>query len=198
MENKTSNNKQNISTVKIVYLVIFLLLVGMIILYAGGTFVTPKVDNSKVVNNTKANNQVRNSADMTALNEIKSLESNVKNNPNDLTALLKLAHLLNDSGFYQKAIDNYNKYLEEESNNVDVIIDMGVCYYQLGNYDAAIKTMEKGITLNPKHQIAHFNMGIVSSAKGDHDNALKFWKKAIDINPTSNIGIKAKDLLDNH
>ena len=193
MENKINNSKQNISTVKIVYLVIFLLLVGMIILYAGGTFVTPKVDKSKVVNN-----QVHNSADMTALKEIKALESNVNNNPNDLTALLKLAHLLNDSGFYQKAIDNYNKYLEKESNNVDVIIDMGVCYYQLGNYDAAIKTMEKGITLNPKHQIAHFNMGIVSSAKGDHDNALKFWKKAIDINPTSNIGIKAKNLLDNH
>lgn len=194
MENKINNSKQNISTVKIVYLVIFLLLVGMIILYAGGTFVTPKVDKSKVVNNAK----VHNSADMTALKEIKALESNVNNNPNDLTALLKLAHLLNDSGFYQKAIDNYNIYLKKESNNVDVIIDMGVCYYQLGNYDAAIKTMEKGITLNPKHQIAHFNMGIVSSAKGDHDNALKFWKKAIDINPTSNIGIKAKDLLDNH
>jgi len=196
MENINKNIA--LSNTKIIYLVIFLLLVGMVILYAGGTFVTPKIDRTKVENNTSTNDNVHNSADMTALNEIKSLESMVSNNPNDLESLLKLSHLLNDSGFYQKAIENYNKYLEKNSTNVDVIIDMGVCYFQLGNYDTAIKTMEKGISLNPKHQIAHFNLGIVSSAKGDHDNAIKYWKNAVDINPTSNIGIKAQNLLDNH
>jgi len=198
MENRSKNSKQSLSTVKIVYLIIFLLLVGMVILYAGGTFVTPKVDKSNVVEKPSTNGNVHNSADMNALNEIKSLESMVNSNPNDLASLLKLSHLLNDSGFYQKAIDSYNRYLEKKSNDVDVIVDMGVCYFQLGNYDTAIKTMEKGIKLNPKHQIAHFNLGIVSSAKGDHDNAIKFWKNAVDINPTSNIGIKAQDLLDNH
>ena len=196
MENINKNIA--LSNTKIIYLVIFLLLVGMVILYAGGTFVTPKIDRTKVENNTSTNDNVHNSADMTALNEIKSLESMVSNNPNDLESLLKLSHLLNDSGFYQKAIENYNKYLEKNSTNVDVIIDMGVCYFQLGNYDTAIKTMEKGISLNPKHQIAHFNLGIVSSAKGDHDNAIKYWINAVDINPTSNIGIKAQNLLDNH
>jgi len=196
MENRNKNIA--LSNTKIIYLVIFLLLVGMVILYAGGTFVTPKIDRTKVENNTSTNDNVHNSADMTALNEIKSLESMVSNNPNDLESLLKLSHLLNDSGFYQKAVENYNKYLEKNSTNVDVIIDMGVCYFQLGNYDTAIKTMEKGISLNPKHQIAHFNLGIVSSAKGDHDNAIKYWKNAVDINPTSNIGIKAQNLLDNH
>lgn len=192
------NKNITLNNTKIIYLVIFLLLVGMVILYAGGTFVTPKIDRSKVVNNTSTNDNAHNSDDMTALNEINSLKSMVSNNPNDLGSLLKLAHLLNDSGFYQKAIENYNKYLEKNSTNVDVIIDMGVCYYQLRKYDIAIKTMEKGISLNPKHQIAHFNLGIVNSAKGDHDNAIKFWKQAVEINPTSNIGIKAQSLLDNH
>ncbi len=196
MENR--NKSIALSNTKIIYLVIFLLFVGMVILYAGGTFVTPKVDRSKVVKNTSANENVHNSADMTALNEIKSLESMVSNNPNDLESLLKLAHLLNDSGFYQKAIENYNKYLGKKSTDVDVIIDMGVCYFQLGNYDTAMRTMEKGISLNPKHQIAHFNLGIVSSAQGDHDNAIKYWNKAVEINPTSNIGTKAQSLLDNH
>ena len=196
MEN--TNKNITLNSTKIVYLVIFLLLIGMIILYAAGTFVSPKIDRSKVVNNTAPNDNVHNSADMTALNEIKSLETMVSNNPNDLGSLLKLAHLLNDSGFYQKAIENYSKYLEKNSTNVDVIIDMGVCYYQLRNYDTAIKTMEKGILLNPKHQIAHFNLGIVNSAKGNHDEAVKYWKKAVDLNPTSNIGTKAQSLLDNH
>jgi len=196
MEN--TNKKIALSSTQIIYLVITLLIIGMIILYAGGTFVTPKIERSKVVNNSVPNDNVHNSIDMNALNEIQSLESMVNNNPNNLGSLLKLAHLLNDSGFYQKAIDNYKKYLEKKSTDVDVIIDMGVCYYQLRNYDTAIKTMEKGIMLNPKHQIAHFNLGIVNSAKGNHDEALKYWKKAVDINPTSNIGTKAQSLLDNH
>lgn len=193
-----TNKNLTLSTTKTIYSIIFLLLIGMVILYAGGTFIAPKIDKSKAVDNTSTNEHVHNSADMTALNEIKSLESIVKNNPNDLATLLKLSHLLNDSGFYQKAIENYNKYLEKKSTDVDVIIDMGVCYFQLGNYDLAIKTMEKGILLNPKHQIAHFNLGIVSSTKGEHDNAIKYWKKAVEINQTSNIGIKAQNLLDNH
>ncbi len=192
------NKKITLSSTKIVYLVITLLLAGMIILYAGGTFVTPKIVRSEVVNNSMPNDNVHNSVDMNALNEIKSLENMVNNNPSDLGSLLKLAHLLNDSGFYQKAIDSYKKYLEKKSTDVDVIIDMGVCYYQLRNYDAAIKTMEKGISLNPKHQIAYFNLGIVNSAKGNHDEAVKYWNKAVDINPTSNIGTKAQSLLDNH
>jgi len=196
MENQNKNI--TLGTTKLIYLIIFLLIVGMVVLIAGGTFVTPKVDRSKVVNNTPTNNNVHNSADMTALNEIKSLETMVSNNPNDLGSLLKLSHLLNDSGFFQKAIESYKKYLEKNPTNVDVIIDMGVCYYQLRNYDTAIKTMEKGISLDPKHQIAYFNLGIVNSAKGNHDEAVNYWKKAVEINPTSNIGNKAQSLLDNH
>lgn len=196
MEN--TNKKIVLSSTKLIYLIIALLLIGMIILYSGGTFVTPKIDRSKVVNNAMPNDDVHNSVDMNALNEIKTLETKVNNNPNDLGSLLKLAHLLNDSGFYQKAIENYKKYLEKNSTDVDVIIDMGVCYYQLRNYDTAIKTMEKGILLNPKHQIAHFNLGIVNSAKGNHDEAVNYWKKAVEINPTTNIATKAQSLLDNH
>ena len=83
-------------------------------------------------------------------------------------------------------------------SSVDVIIDMGVCYYQVGDFNSAILTMEKGISLNPKHQIAHFNLGIVSSAKGDINKSKEYLKKAIKIDPNSDIGIKAQNLLDNH
>ncbi|MCF6268259.1 MAG: tetratricopeptide repeat protein [Melioribacteraceae bacterium] len=192
------NNNLALSTTKIIYLIIFLLIVGMVILDAGGTFVTPKTVYSNGADKSSANDHVHNSADMTTLAEIKSLENIVDNNPNDIESLLRLSHLLNDSGFYQKAIDSYKKYLDKKPTDVDVIIDMGVCYYQLKNYDLAIKTMENGISINPKHQIANFNLGVVSFANGDHDNAVKYLENAIDINPTSNIGINAKKLLDNH
>ena len=75
---------------------------------------------------------------------------------------------------------------------------MGVCYYQLGDTDSAIKTMESAVKMKPDHQIANFNLGIVNSAAGNHDKALEWWRKAVKIDPNSNIGKKAKDLLENH
>lgn len=189
------NNSKNISVVKLVYLVVFLLSLGMIILYAGGTFESPTVSNVKVSASVDHNHG---SANMNALSEIKTLEEKVLNNPNDLASLLNLAHLLNDSGFYEKAIINYKKYLLKNPQNVDVIIDMGVCYYQTGDYNSAIATMESGIKINPMHQIAHFNLGIVNSAKGDINKSDEYFAKAVKIDPNSDIGIKAKNLLDNH
>ncbi len=198
MNNEQKDNIKKLSVTKIVYLVALLSFMGMIILYAGGTFVSPKIVSVKATNNSANVDHNHNSADMTVLAEIKSLESKINNNPDDLNSLLSLSHLLNDSGFYEKAIKNYKKYLLKSPNNVDVIIDMGVCYFQVGDYNSAILVMEKGISLNPKHQIAYFNLGIVNSAKGDVNKSKEYLMKAIKIDPNSNIGIKAQNLLDNH
>ncbi len=192
------NNKE-LSVTKIIYLVIFLLVIGMVILLASDTFNTPKV--SPIVGNNTGqmnNEHVHNGADLSKLQEIKTLEETVAANPNNTDALLKLGHLLNDSGFYEKAIEQYKSYLKIKPNEPDVIVDMGVCYYQLGDTDSAIKTMESAVKIKPDHQIANFNLGIVNSAAGNHDIALEWWKKAVKINPNSNIGKKAKDLLENH
>jgi len=198
MKKESSNNLQKISLTKIVYFVFFLSFIGMIILYATGTFKVPTISPNKTIDNSVNVDHNHGSADLTVLNEIKSLEVEIKSHPENLGALLSLSHLLNDSGFYGKAIENYKKYLNKSPNEVDVIIDMGVCYFQLGDHDSAIKAMEKGILINPKHQIAHFNLGIVNSSKGDIIRSQEYFRKAIKIDPNSDIGIKAQNLLDNH
>jgi tetratricopeptide (TPR) repeat protein len=186
---------KTLAPIKIVYLIILLLFLGIVILVASGTFNTPKINSDKIDKPTKNDTS---SAKVTALNKLNSLENIVKNNSDDLKSLLQLAHLLNDSGFYNKAITNYKKYLEKDSTNVDILIDMGVCYYQLEDYNSAIKTMKKGVALNPKHQIANFNLGIVTATNGNNDEAVKYWQIAVNINPSSDIGKKAQNLLDNH
>ncbi len=198
MEENRENILKEFSATKIVYLIVALLLVGMVILYAGNTFRQPKVTSVEKVSNTKILDESNSSAEATILSEINSLEEKVNKNPEDLDALLSLSHLLNDSGFYKKAIESYNKYLVKIPDNVNVIVDLGVCYFQLGNYDSAIKTIERGISLNPKHQIAHFNLGIINSANGDIAKSKEYFKKAVKLDPNSEIGIKAQNLLDNH
>jgi len=195
---ESTNKSKEISYVKLAYAGLFLFIIGMLILFSSGTFSVPKIVDTN--NNFNSVNNVNNqsSVNLNSLEEIKLLEQKVNANPNDFKSLLSLSHLLNDSGFYEKAIQNYKKYLTKDSKNVDVIIDMGVCYFNLGDFDSAIITMEKGISINPKHQIGHFNLGIVNSAKGDKIKSQEYFEKAIKINPNSDIGIKAKNLLDNH
>jgi len=197
-----NENKENIpktfNTNYFIIIVAILVILGFIILYFSGSFSSVNISKQMNGNQLQQNNVTQQTSDLSALNEIQNLEKLLKQNPNDFDTLLKLSHLLNDSGFYNKAIKSYKKYLERFPNNVDVIIDMGVCYYQLQNYDTAISTMLSGLEINPNHQIANFNLGIIYSAKGQHNKAIEYWRKAYKINPNSDIGIKAKNLLDNH
>ncbi|MDP1994604.1 MAG: tetratricopeptide repeat protein, partial [Ignavibacteria bacterium] len=80
-------------------------------------------------------------------------------------------------------------------NNADVLVDMGVCYFDLQKYDEAIPLMEKAIKTNPVHQIAHMNLGIVNLAKGNIEKSKEWLQKAVAIDPNSEIGRKAKQLL---
>ncbi len=197
--NNDIKNSMKFSTTKIIYLVIFLFILGMVILFGSDTFNSPKAEPSVNSGQAQVTDQhVHNGADLSKLKEIKILEEDVASNPENSDQLLKLAHLLNDSGFPEKAIERYKSYLNMKPNEPDVIVDMGVCYYQISDYNSAIETMEGAIKIDPNHQIANFNLGIVNSAAGNHDEALEYWKKAIEINPNSDIGKKAKDLLEKH
>ncbi|RMD50044.1 MAG: tetratricopeptide repeat protein [Ignavibacteria bacterium] len=190
----TNSKELNFNT--IIYSLVGLFVVGAIILYVAGVFDSPApVQNSVGQNFTQNQNNPHAGVDLNALQNIRNLEAQVKANPNDLNALLQLAHLLNDSGFYQKAIDRYKEYLAKNPDVPDVLIDMGVCYYNLGNYEEALKAMQKGVKINPRHQIGLFNIGIVNSAKGNIAEAKKYWKMAYDVNPMADIAKKAMNLI---
>ena len=125
---------------KKIYLIssIVLILV-LIILFSSGVF-----DSSTGINNVNENENPNNNAgiDLNNLNTINELEAKVNANPADYETLLHLAHLQNDSRMYEKAIQNYKKYLESNPQNADARVDMGICYYNLGDYPSAIKEME--------------------------------------------------------
>ena len=197
---KTNSSKsriepKTISNTTILYIVVGVIIVGGIILFSSGTF-----DNPNFVSNgqQQAGQNFQSSStgpDLSSIQQISALEKAFKSNPNDYDTLLRLAHLLNDSRFYERAIKEYTKYLKKYPKKPDVWVDMGVCYYQLKNHSKAIEVMKKAIAINPKHQIANFNLGIVNFDAGNRQEALKWWKKAVAINPNSNIGQKAQKLI---
>ncbi|HQF43071.1 MAG TPA: tetratricopeptide repeat protein [Ignavibacteriaceae bacterium] len=156
---------------------------------------------SRVVNSVNQNEQqseTNSGVNLNSLQTINELEEKVKQNPEDQQSLLELAHLKNDSGLFEAAIQNYKTYLEKNPADADARVDMGVCYFNLRDYPNAIKEMETALKYVPNHQIAHLNLGVVNLSAGNLAKSKEWLQKAYDLNPTNEIGQKAEQLLKNH
>ena len=100
---------KEIDSKKILIIAAIVIVGGFIILLAAGVFDRP-VSSNVSTNVTQGQGS---GVDLNALQKINELEEKVKNNPNDKESLLQLAHLRNDSGMYEKAIEGYEKYLKD-------------------------------------------------------------------------------------
>ena len=160
------------------------------------------LDTTNVVNTPLDQNQQQmgssSGVNLNNIQMINDLEAKVKQNPEDYQSLLQLAHLKNDSGLFEAAIQNYKTYLEKNPKDADARVDMGVCYFNLQDFANAIKEMETALKYVPNHQIAHLNLGVVNLSAGNSEKSKEWLKKAYDLNPTSDVGIKAQQLLNNH
>lgn len=147
-----------------------------------------------------------------SIQDIENQQAKVDANPKDRVALLKLANMLHDASLHdsrllQRAIDAYAKYLTMDPADPNARVDMGICYFELARVDSdnapahlsrAIAEMKTAIQNNPNHQPAAFNLGIVNLNAGDMGEAAKWFAKAVAIDPNSDLGKRAKQLLEQH
>jgi len=144
--------------------------------------------------------------------EIDRLEKVVQANPTDAASLLHLANLLHDNGlrdtrYVGRAIEMYKRYLALNPDNPDARVDMGICYFELARtdsihsaqlYETAAREMEAAFASHPTHQTAAFNLGIVYLNAGKLDQSRTWLQKATQIDARSSLGIRAKELLEQH
>ena len=168
-----------------------------IILSTSGMFDSAPVTNVPVNQNQQQGN-VSSGVNLNNMQIINDLEAKIKTNPEDYKSLLELAHLKNDSGLYEAAIQNYKTYLDKNPKDADARIDMGVCYFNLQDFPKAITEMETALKYQPNHQIALLNLGVVNLSAGNLEKSKEWLKKAVELDPTSEVGKKAEQLLNNH
>ncbi len=146
------------------------------------------------------------------LDAIERLETQVRDNPTNDGAKLLLANALHDAGMHDprmlpRAIDAYKEYLKKKPDDPNARVDLGICYFELGKLDTtrkgslfsmAISEMESAMKTSPTHQPGAFNLGIVYLYAGNVKESNRWFKKAIDLNPESDLGKRAKDILDQH
>lgn len=168
-----------------------------IILLTSSMFDSAPLTNVPVNQNQQQGN-VSSGVNLNNMQMINDLEAKIKQNPEDYASLLQLAHLKNDSGLFEAAIQNYKTYLYKNPKDADARVDMGVCYFNLKDFPNAIMEMETAIKDVPNHQIAHLNLGVVNLAAGNLEKSKEWLKKAVELNPANDVGKKAEQLLNNH
>jgi len=117
--------------------------------------------------------------------QISMLEGIVAKEPDNRNAWVQLGHNFFDSDQPMKAIEAYDKALELQADDPNVLTDQGVMYRRLGWFDKAIKNFEAANKLNPNHQQSLYNLGIVYRYDlQDFPSAIKVWEQFIAINPS--------------
>ncbi len=193
----TVNKPKNLDSKKLFMISSILVAIVLVILFASGIFDRPEIPVEQNFSNSQTQQQ-SSGVSLEHVQKINELENTIKANPKDYQSILQLANLQNDSKMYQKAIENYKKYLEAKPKDADARIDMGVCYYSLQDYNTAISEMEKALKYAPDNQIGYLNLGVVNLAAGNVDKSKEWLQKAIKINPGSEMGKKAQELLNSH
>lgn len=110
---------------------------------------------------------------------LEKLKADVKNNPNDTAKVYQLANYLSQSHKPGDAVELYNSILKKDPKRVDVLMRLGLVYFQQHEYDKCESVTQKIITIQPNNSQAIYNLGAVKATQGKNDEAKKIWNDII-------------------
>lgn len=97
-----------------------------------------------------------------------------------------------DRGAYEIAISEYERALEFEPDNIDILINLGAVCLQKKRVEQAIKCFEKALSIDSKNSMALYDIGKAYMFKEDYRLALLAFKEALSVNPED---IEVKQLI---
>ena len=81
-----------------------------------------------------------------------------------------------------KAIEEYEKVINLDPNNVETHNNLGVIYKEQGNLDKALEHFQFVLTLSPGMDQVHNNLGVIHYLRGDYEEAVQEYQKALELN----------------
>lgn len=116
--------------------------------------------------------------------EIQRLRDYVAANPNDAEAVLTLANMNFEISNWGRARELYEQYLKLKPQSPDVMSDLGVALFNLGDHRAAIAQFHQAQSLAPDHWRSLYNEVIVLAfGLQDHAEADKVLRKLRQMQP---------------
>lgn len=93
---------------------------------------------------------------------------------------------------YKRAIDYYQRGLELNPDDIDMLNSLGMAYYSSGQYQQAINTYKKAVDIDPENPDIFGRLAAAYTRAGSNEEAIAAYKKAIDIgskNPDTLLGL---------
>lgn len=93
---------------------------------------------------------------------------------------------LQQRGLFDHAIEEYEKALRLDPENLDILVNLGAACLQKGLAERAIKTLNQALTRDAKNTLALYNLGKAYLYREDFESALKSFQRAYEIAPSDN------------
>jgi len=100
---------------------------------------------------------------------------------------------------YNRAIEDFDKVLVIEPDNVEALIARGDAFSQLGNSGRALADLNRAVTLAPNNAVAYVALGLAESRRGNRTAAMQDYEAALKRDPRrvdALVNIAALQLLD--
>jgi tetratricopeptide (TPR) repeat protein len=87
------------------------------------------------------------------------------------------------TGDYPGAVRSYQRGLDVEPENVELLNALGFSLFQQGKSEEAVVALEKALAIDPKHAKAHNNMALASIDIGEFELAEAHYRESLAIEP---------------
>jgi tetratricopeptide (TPR) repeat protein len=88
-----------------------------------------------------------------------------------------------ENGQFEEAIGEYEAALAAEPDNVSVMINLGVAYYNTGQFQQAVTQYQRALDIAPDEADVHSNLAATYVQVGDLETALQEYQAAVALQP---------------
>lgn len=106
-------------------------------------------------------------------------------------ALYARALLVQNQGYGDSAMIDYDRILKSKPDHVDATYNKGYVHLLEKRFDEAIVWFSKAIQIDPKNHRAYHNRGLSYELKGDSKLAAKDYKEALKLEPGFDLALKS-------
>ncbi|MBA4368916.1 MAG: hypothetical protein C0403_14910 [Desulfobacterium sp.] len=111
------------------------------------------------------------------------LQKGVMLEPDNFYYRGQLAHAFQKKGFYQEALQEYQKALKLNSKDITLHNNIGTLYARLKNEEMALHHYRKAVNLNPNFSTSRYNLGALLFRQQQYKEASEHLKTAVAFNP---------------
>jgi tetratricopeptide (TPR) repeat protein len=105
----------------------------------------------------------------------------------EVSSLVNQGDALFNQGNYTQAIQYYNKVLDIDPNDINLLNGKGDALNGKGNYTQAIQSFDKVLAVNPEDSSALNGKGNALSGQGNYTQAIPYYDKALAIDPNDKV-----------